>query len=626
MINQDNYQKTLQFYSQLKNQWADVENAKISMYDYVSGNKGQWNAEDRAFLESQRRPALSYNYMLPILLYLTGSQRQGRSSMRAVPTGSADDEQTAQLLTKLMYWNYNKTAYEMEFSKSFTHCIIGGIGWRHDWYDYIEGHWVCRAFDALRIRFDINTQDSRLRDCGYLQDTQWATKEAIFGFIDDEDTLKQVKADFKFLEPSGATSYLSKQYSGGWQWRYTPRQQQWDFIDTNEGRYRLIDHHEQRDIPEIALIDRMNPENYQLTTGMPPEQITALIAQNPNFYRFEFVRKEFWHTIICPAIEKVIVDEPYPIQTGMFAFKPMVCYDIVPELRETTAVFTNLKDINDSINKRRSTMLEYIMHTVGGNWIAQDAAIQGYEHLYNKNEMGVTLKYRKGYEKPTRDQPMPLNQGLVDYELKDEQAVNTLSGVIPTLRGAQEAANETGVLFKQKTQQAETMFALLFDNTQKAQEMDARSCIKHIQQGMTEPRAIRVLNKNGNPEWLNVNYETLHGILNDVTTGEYDIEIDATRPSATAKQLAFYELADLMKTMPPETQILLLDKLLQSSDIADSNILVKRIQAIIKKNFGFDPENPEQLYSEPTQGAMQDMNQQIPTNQLQSAMMQAGVR
>lgn len=629
MVNQDNYEKVLTFYNQLKNQWVDTEATKIDMYNRVSG-KQMWSAEDRLYLESQRRPALQYNLMLPVLLYLTGKQRQDRAYMRAIPNSDGVTEQASQLMTKLMYWNYNRTRYEYEASKSNMHSMIAGIGWKHRWFNYLEGHWMCKAVDALRIRFDIRTQSSTLDDCRYMQDTTWATKEEIFGLIDDAETLNHVKNLFYILEPrTNSTSFLDKQYAN-WTWNYTPKQQEWDFIDSIEGRYRLIDHHEMRDVTECALIDVYDKDNFVIVTDMPAEQVQALIASHPTFVKYEFTRKEFWHTIICPAIQAVIVDERYPIQTGQFAFAPVVCYDIIPQLRETTSVFTNLKDLNDSVNKRKSTMLEYIMKTVGGNWIGREDSFVK-EEDWESGASGIVLKYRKNTEKPVRDVPPPLSQGLVEYEIEDKEMIQKISGITPNLVGFKESANETGTLARQKIQQAEITFGQLFDNFNLSQRMDALDCIKQIQQGMTLPRQIRVLNNNGDPEWLQINWETLQGKVNDITFGEYDIEVDASRPSLTMQQLAFYELSDVLKTMPPETSILLLDKYLMASSIPDKAVLVKRIQAVIRKQFGFDPENPEQIFNNPNvmggQPApnMQALMQGVPQDPTAIAMANAGI-
>lgn len=625
---QTKYDKTWQVYNVLKHQWVDHEADTIEMYNRVSGRE-LFSKEDRAYLESKKRPVVGYNFNLPILLYLTGSQRQARSYMRAVPTTPISDEQKAQLMTQLMYWNYNKTWYEYENSKAFMHSLIGNIGWKHDWWDYVEGHWVLRAYDALRIRFDINTQSSRLLDCRYLQDFQWQTKEEIFSVVGDEETLAEVKYRFKRLEPTGAISFLDKSQTAGWVWSHTPKQGEFDYIDTKEGRYKLIDHHEQVDVPEIALIDLRDPDVFEVVTDKPMDYIQGLFSQNPYFKRFEFIRKEHRHTIICPAIEYVIVDEPYPIQTGMYAWKPTVCYDIIPELKSATSVFANLKDIIDSINKRRSTALEYIMKTVGGDWIASTKAIEGLEHLWENNEMGVVKKFHAGQDAPKRDYPMPMNQGLSEYEQEDINYLEWISAVGKNARGFKESANESGVVVGRKLQQTEVMFTLLFDNAEMSQRMDAKSCIKHIQQAMTTARVIRVLDEKQQPNWLKLNWETIDGITNDISIGEYDIEIDTSKPSITAQQLAFIQIAELMKTMPPELQMVSMDFAVETSDVPQKDILAKRIKAILAKQYGFDPDNPEQLYNtpQPPQGQpnLQQQAQQMQFSPDASAMARAGI-
>jgi len=606
-VDQSKFEKVLNHYNLLKHQWVDDEANRIEMYNRVAG-KTVMEEEDRLKLESQRRPTDGLNFHLPVLLYLTGSQRQARSYMRAIPAEEGD-EQTANILTKLMYWNFNKTWYEWEASKAGMHSMIGGIGWTNDWWDYLEGHWTCRAYDSLRIRFDINTQHPRLLDCRYLQDTQWATKEEIFAMCDDEETLEELKKNFKFLEPAPSTSFIDKAYGNAWGYNRIPRKGDWDYIDSREGRYRLIDHHEMVDEPQVALIDVQDPDKYEIVTDMPPEQVQVLFSLNPNFRRWEFNRKVFYHYIICPAVQMVVVDEPYPIQTGMYAFKPRFCYDIIPELKDRTGVFDNVKALNDGINKRRLTMLEYAMKSVNGSWIASKKAIAGNEHLWENDEIGVVKVYNDGADKPTRDFPLPQSQPLAEFQRDDIGFYEWISAVGKNARGFKESANESGVVVGRKLQQTETMFALLADNLEMAQKMDAKSCISHIQQAMTMARKVRVLDNKNKPEWLRVNWETIQGIENDITIGEYDVEVDSSRPSVTSQQLAFAQWADLLKTMPPQMQALVMDFVVETSDIPEKDVLMQRLKTFLKMTFGFDPDNPEQAMQ---QQAVQQTAGQMP--------------
>src|SRR3972149_11186938 len=64
-----------------------------------------------------------------------------------------------------------------------------------------------------------------------------------------------------------------------------------------------------------------------------------------------------------------------------------------------------------------------------------------------------------------------------------------------------------------------------------------------IQKFMTFERTLRLFNDEGDPYWLAVNRETLEGVMNDLTKGEYDFKPDIAAIGETARKEAVATLA-----------------------------------------------------------------------------------
>jgi len=199
VIEQDPRHKILSFYSHLKNDFFDYEKRVKEIYRVVIG-PDQLPPEVKAKLRKEKRPADSNNLLLPILLFLTGTQRQSRTSLRCVPIGDGD-EKKAQVFTELLFWNFNKGFFEYNFSKVAMDAFLAGIGWGHSRFNFVKGFWEYTALDPLRIRFDRQTTREGIASCRFLQDTLFMTSTGVQGLCNDIETLKEIKYRFRHLEP-----------------------------------------------------------------------------------------------------------------------------------------------------------------------------------------------------------------------------------------------------------------------------------------------------------------------------------------------------------------------------------------------------------------------------------------
>jgi len=542
----DTYQKVLNFYDYLKGRYAKRELKIIEVIEKATGN--MWNPEDKQILLDQKRPALSYNLIEPMRNALVGTERTSRVNMKAVPYAGGSSD-VAQMLTEAMYWNYNQCGYDWEKSKQFIHTIFGGVGWGHDYWDYRKGHWVFKAFDALRIRWDDTCRSLQLDDCHYMQDTQWMTAQQILSLPNDNVIRKEAEYRLKFLEPANRGNvWYEKQYSGGSWNDVAPSREQEEFTDFRAGRYRVIDHHEKRDTTTIVLLNSQTGEKVD-ATKYPEEIIGGFLEKHPEYERFDIVEQELWHTIIVPAIQMAIVEEPYPEGIKNFAYKPEVAYDIKPYLVDAQGVFDNVIDINDSFNKRQSVLLEYAMDSVGGDWIAEDGAIDDYMHEWKTRAKTFVKRYKSGHTAPTRSQPGQVPATMFQYAQQDAQLIESILGISKNYRGFKESSAETGVLFDSKIKQSEIMHQHIFDNMALSQQLDADSCIQHIKAFMSPTQLLELVASS--PE-LNSVLPSFQSAVQQLKEGKFKVAIDRTRPSATGRQESFQRAMQMIQYMPGE--------------------------------------------------------------------------
>ena len=586
MIVQDNFVKYLNIYNGLKNEYRGREEKVLNIIRKATGEI--WDKEDVEELLNQKRPALDYDLIEDKRNGWIGTERSSRVNMRAIPRKNATTQKAFQM-TSAMYWNYSKGFYDSAKSKQFMYTLFG-IGWLNDYWDFAQGHMIWKPMDTLRVRWDKRTQDLLFLDCGFMQDTQWLTKEKIINLCPDRATKRELQYQFKFHEPTGSNAFFEKYYSGGGSWFDIDRSaggEDWDYTDFRDGRYRTIEHHERRDETVTIFYNNETKENFN-AGQINQQQIDAFINENGEQWQaYDYTKQKLYQAMIVPAVKMVIYEAPYDLDTPFYSFKPCVAYDIKPEIFDVKGVLEGDIKINEGYNKRQSVLLEYAIDTVGGEVIAEDEAIADYAEDWQTRSKKFVRRYKAGTNMPVRQQPGQVPATLFQYannevELLDKRNIGL------SYRGIKESANETGKLAQTKIQQTEMKLQHIFDNARTSQYMDAYSAILHIKKYMNEEAQIRLLDSN---EYITLNQDTMEGKVNAFSDDEsYEIEIDTTRPSATGRQFYFQELIGMLQYIPID--MINLTKVFEASDLPYATELANFARARYKA-MGIDADNPE---------------------------------
>lgn len=154
----------------------ESRSAMVEDYDFHAGK--QWTSEERAFLQNNLRPVLTFNVTKPIVDHLVGANEDNRMEPRVAPAG-ANDMARADILNTL--WDrIAKDANAQQIGMDvFERAAIGGIG---VWHIDLERESADRlkivftSVDPFDVHWDQSAEATDLSDARYVFMDKWLSK------------------------------------------------------------------------------------------------------------------------------------------------------------------------------------------------------------------------------------------------------------------------------------------------------------------------------------------------------------------------------------------------------------------------------------------------------------------
>ncbi len=578
-IESQKVQKIQGVFDILDQRWTKFRQEALRNYEYLVGN--QIDEETKKELQHDRRPELVFNLLMPLILYIAGMIATNKTRMRAIPVRMGDED-LADLHTVLVSdWAMELCDGYYEIAKAAIDAAIAKIGWTNNFWDFKnspEGSWLTKAWDPMMIMFDADARaQENQEDWRYMTVSGFYSVEDIIRYYrPDPETaalLRQRARDLEGESPNqkGPRSYLDRVWNGFVQ-DYLgngPKAGHNQIIvdnysDTRNGLYRVIDFHDRRYETMKTIYNVLTRQTRQ----SPADKQGELTDPN-EISLFEDQVESFWITAVCPRLlpEKPLLEKPYPVQGKGFQFKPIFCYAFHPDVTKTTSVIDNLISPQDCVNQQAMTELELIMQAVNFSYVALKNSIAPEDlPAWLNGERGVMKFYRTATDKPQAEEPQ--SEAIIALANFGEKALELfprLSAISPNQAGFKETKGEGAALYNQRVQAGLTTLNHYFSHIQRSMEQIFGCCDKNIQTFMKKERAVRLLGEppdgmqgvqmskeEADYYWLQVNEQTLDGVLNDVSQGEYDFRPDMTQLGQTAKQLKHIEMMNMFKIIPPE--------------------------------------------------------------------------
>lgn len=522
-------------------------------WSYYAGD--QWEEQDRAIADKQKRPTLTLNMLLSIISAVEGEERTNRQEMKFYGEGQEDDD-AAYGINRLVRWVMDQCGGQFSLSTMFRSGIACGEGWVVPEVDYFSdpnGKIVLLYVDdeemlpdplsslpdggdmrhVSRIRMmPADELEARWKGAAekvrlYMAATNPGTETDGKGFRDvystpnDPGTTKLYDAQRKL---HGVIETWWHQIEPGWvmvdeQTGLLVERSAEEFDGLRQEREQAqldarraqIQHALNPPPPSLEMVP--NAMGIAVPTAVPvppPEMPPPLQAMERPIRRFY---QAFWaHGVL---LEKKASPLPNMKRFPYVPFRGL--WDKVK--KEWFGIARPILDAQRQHNVEQSVIVQLMQLMPKQSWMGP----KGVFHEKTKwqeqlAQPGSMLEYNAQRGKP---EPIPVPtvpRHLIDMAFSRPQTMRDISGVNVDMMG-QRTASDPGVVMEMRQKAAKTVLAPLFDNFRMSKMALGKVLLCYIQAYITPGRRIRVLGPEG---------QTYVPMTQDMALGDYDLTVEET--------------------------------------------------------------------------------------------------
>lgn len=522
--------------------------AKID-FDFAAGD--QWKPEDKAALEEQKRPVITFNRALSIIKAVAGIEINGRHDTVYLPRGTAPGVVKAnELLTAASQWMSDGCDADDEQSEAFQDAIICGMGWteqRVSYDDDPDGMYAETKIDPLEMRWDRSARAKNLKDARRVfrvrkmtideardfamnlgvQDVFDEDLDATWAIGADTDPAKPVEQKRHRDENTSPFDPTCEVHIVHAQW--IERQPFYRVADQTTGKMLELDQDQFDQYMELARAH-----------GLP----FTYVRQTRKVYKQAFLGKEIIGDVMdCPGKDRFT----FNCITGERHRNKGTWFGLIRLMR----------DPQMWANKWLSQTLHILNTTAKGGIIAEKDAFADQREAQDTYAAPDAITWasegaiQKGkiMQKPGVGIPTAY-VNLLEFAIA---SIRDVTGINLELLGMRDA-NQPGILEHQRKQAAMTILATMFDSLRAFRKNVGRVRLHFVQSFLADGRLIRIAGDDG---FLAV------PLLRDKTLGDYEVIIDDAPTSPNQKQETWQFLMQLMPffkgMMTPEAAVAMLE-------------------------------------------------------------------
>jgi hypothetical protein len=520
-------------------------------FGFVVGE--QWSPEDRATLESQRRPVVVFNRTMTIIKAVAGMEINGRHDTVYLPRGNQPGVVKAnELLTAASQWMADGCDAEDEQSEAFQDAVVCGMGWTEARLSYDEesdGMYVEKRVDPLEMYWDRSATSKNLTDSRRVFRVRKMTIDEAKDFIqaipgagevfeDDLDAAWSVGADTDRSKAVEERRLRTENSEGpGDKHEVHIVHAQW--IE-RKPVYRVADVVTGR----VLELDEEKFGEYQQLAQQHGLQY-SYVRQTRNVYKQAFLGNQVLGDVMeCPAKDRftfqAITGERDRNKGTWFGFIRL------------------MRDPQMWANKWLSQTMHILNTTAKGGIIAEADAFKDQTQAQDSYAQPDAITWaskgaiagNKIMQKPGVGIPTAY-VNLLEFAIS---SIRDSVGVNLELLGMRDA-NQPGILEAQRKQAGMTFLATMFDSLRRFRKQVGRVRLHYIQNFLADGRLIRIMNEDGIQQAV--------PLLRDETLGDYEVIIEDAPTSPNQKQETWGFLMQLMPVfkgmMSPEAAIAMLE-------------------------------------------------------------------
>lgn len=601
---------------------------------------GQWTEEEKRVLADRAQLPITFNQIKPTVDWVLGTEKKIRVDYRILPRGE-EDAPAAESKTKLFKYVSDINNASFKRSKSFSDCVLAGVGWiDHGINNDSDNDPIVLTYEDWRyVWWDTLSVEDDLSDARYIFRGKWVDLDvACAMFPDRADVINAsvVKAEgtqggamfLDMLDPaddlrmSGAMEHSmfseSQQYTGffgfiGGQASIEPR----DRVFLIECQYRIP-------ARKKVLKGEQLPTMLKNITfdESSPEQ--SALVQMGVAHPVEQTKMEMRSMIFCN--DYVLQDCESPFRHGRFSLVPIWGFR---RKKDNTpyGIVRNLRDPQKDLNKRRSKALYLLSaNRVKADADAIDNTNQSWSDIVQEANRpdGLILQNPRSVRGIEIENDARMAREHVDLMEQDAKYIQSASGVTDELMGRDTNA-VSGKAIIARQEQGGVVTTAFFDNLKMAFKLSGEILLSLIEQYYTEAQKVRITGgENGRPpEFMPINqYDPATGqVFGDITANQADFVISEQDYSATIRRAMFDSMTEMIKNMPPEVSIQLLDLIFDLSDLPGKEKFVDRIRGMNgQKGADGGQMTPEEQAQQQAEAAQAQQQAQFENDLLQTQL------
>jgi hypothetical protein len=576
---------------------ADSYNRQEALDDLKFSSGDQWPVEVQNSRNLEARPCLTINKLDGFIRQVCNQQRQARPRMKAHSMNSAANAKVADILTGIFKHIEVNSDADTAYDTAFEFAVRMGWGYYRVVTDYVREDsfdqeiYIKPISNPFTVYFDPN---SRMPD----------GSDAETCLITEVMSKKEFKAQYPNADDGGNFNNRGTgDADADWIMKEDIRIAEWWFTERKKTKLLLLS-----DGTQVFKDEAPSPE-------LMAEAGIFVVSER------DTLRKVIkW----CKLTGLEVLEE----STWMGKYIPIVpVYGqqiTIDDKRKKYGLVRMAKDPQRMYNYWRTALTESVALAPKAKWLLAEGQDEGHENEWAQANIKAApvLRYKQkdiegqSAPVPVRLQPEPPPAGIVEATASINNDLQTVVGIFDSNQFAQ--GNQSGKAIRGQQMQIDMTNFHYFDNLTRSLKHTGRIILDLIPKIYDKERVMRIIGYDNRPEMVTINQRTVDDegvekILNDVTTGEYDVFMDTGPGYQSKRQEAVESMVPLLQSNPELFQAAG-DLVFRNMDFPGADVIADRLAAMnpmsqVDEKSEIPPQAQMQLMA--SQKQIADLQQQI---------------
>lgn len=514
-----------------------------------------WLEQEKRMLEQQKRMVLELNKIRRVVNLFSGYERENRYSTIVSPIENAD-QMTADQMTNLMLYIYDKANAHHVFSEAFDHSLKTGLSLIHVYLDYSQDQvngdikFAWKPFNAMMLDPYFSKRD--FSDCDRCS-------------IRDLLSREQVKSLLPFIDPKIIDQLPTGIRDNKYTYLGLYRQFNSSYIAKNLLTYDQ--YWVKRHVPQKWIVNVETGEQSQFNgTEEEAKQLEEMLALNPNLQLYNTYKQTVVLNIIVAG--KLLYSGPDPTGLDEFPFLPLLTYfePLIDSYElKIQGVVRSMRDAQRQYNRRHSQIIDLMESVVNTGWISKNGAVLDPDMLFMSGA-GRNIVINEDFDMGDLREinPPQIPPGYLSYQDIMDKNILEIPGWTDEIMGLRSEGDSqvSGNLAQIRASNGLKGVRSVYDNYECVLKGIGNLVMKTAQINYTPGKVQRIINEEPTEEFFSGAF------------GKYDATIKQAVLTQTQREAYYYQLVQLrsLGVAIPD------DSLLEAAPLIDKSKLVERLQ------------------------------------------------